>query len=123
MIGQIDFESLNIYVSHEPVNMWKSFDGLAVLVQESIGKLPSMGDMFIFYNKKGSKVKILFWDGNGFVIYYKRFERSKFSIERFQDDDGNIQLTIRDLRELLIGATMEHGQLKQWQPFEGKFIM
>jgi transposase len=123
MIGHIDFEDLNIYVSQEPVNMWKSFDALAVLVQESIGKLPSAGDMFIFYNKIRNKVKILFWDGNGFMIYYKRFERNKFNIDQFQDNEGNIHLTIRDFRGFLVGTTMKHGRLKQWQPFEGKFIM
>lgn len=123
MLGEIDFDDLKIYVSHTHINMWKSFDGLAVLFQESLDRPPRMGELFIFYNKKKDKLKILFWDGSGFVIYYKRFEYSRFALERYLNQDGTFSITARALRELLVGATMKRGRLKSWSPFEGKFVV
>lgn len=123
MLGEIDFDDLKIYVSHTHINMWKSFDGLAVLVQESLDRPPRAGELFIFYNKKKNKIKMLFWDGSGFVIYYKRFEYSKFAIERYIQSDGSLCITARALRELLVGANMKRGRLKSWATFEGKFVV
>ena len=120
MLGLIDFDNLNLFISTEPVPIFKSFDGLAVLVQEAIGRCPNEGDLFIFYNKNYTRIKLLYWDGSGFVILYKRFEGSKF---QFSEMLRNASLTARRLRELLVGATMCEGRLRPWKPFEGKFIV
>lgn len=123
MIEQIDFEQLNIYVSSESVNLNKSIDGLAVLVQEALGRCPTQNELFIFFNASRDKVKLLIWDGSGFIVLYKRLEHGRMDFRRYEQSDGSFAMTPRVIRELLVGARMEHGRLKRWQPFEGKFVV
>ncbi len=120
MLGLIDFDNLNIFISTQPIPMFKSFDGLAVLAQEALGRFPTEGDLFIFYNKLRTRIKLLYWDGAGFVILYKRFEGSKF---HFNELLKSTSLPARRLRELLVGATMCEGRLRPWKPFEGRFVV
>jgi len=123
MIEQIDFEQLNIYLSQEPVNMNKSIDGLAVLTQEALGRCPKPNELFIFYNQSRDKIKLLVWDGSGFIILYKRLEQGRMDFRRYQQADGSIAMTPRLVRDLLVGTKMEHGKLKPWAPFEGRFVV
>jgi transposase len=67
-----------IYLCLEMVDMRKSFDGLACLVKEFLGHDSLTGHIFIFRNKSGDKLKLLYWDKNGYVIWYKRFRKGKF---------------------------------------------
>lgn len=123
MIEQIDFDETNVYISAAPVNMNKSFDGLAVLVQEALGRLPYPNEMFVFYNSPRDKIKLLVWDGNGFIILYKRLERGKLNFKRYQARDGSISMTSRLIRQLLVGAKVEQGKLKRWSLFDGHYVV
>ena len=58
----------------EPVDMRKSFNGLTGVTRQLLDENPLSGDMFVFSNRKGNYVKILFWDRTGFCIYAKRLE-------------------------------------------------
>ncbi|WP_274519968.1 IS66 family insertion sequence element accessory protein TnpB [Halorhodospira sp. M39old] len=62
----------------EPVDFRKSFDGLSVAVVEALGRDPLSGELFVFRNRGGDKLKALYWDGQGFVLLYKRLERGRF---------------------------------------------
>ncbi|MCB0335139.1 MAG: IS66 family insertion sequence element accessory protein TnpB [Bdellovibrionales bacterium] len=64
----------------EPVDMRKSFNGLTGVTRQLLDENPLSGDMFVFSNRKGNYVKILFWDRTGFCIYAKRLERGRFKI-------------------------------------------
>ncbi len=74
-----------IYISTELINMRKSIDGISILVQELLGHNPQCGHLFIFFNKARDKVKVLWWDKNGFVLHYKRLEKHRFVIPPFID--------------------------------------
>jgi transposase len=74
-----------IYVSTELINMRKSIDGISVLVQECLGYNPHSGHLFIFFNKAKDKVKVLWWDKNGFVLHYKRLEKHRFVVPSLLD--------------------------------------
>jgi len=67
-----------VYVATFPVDMRKSFDTLSAIVREHLGLNPLSGSLFLFFNKKGDKVKVLFWDRNGYCQYYKRLQRGRF---------------------------------------------
>lgn len=66
------------YVCAEPVDMRKAIDGLAQLVQPMFRADPFGGQVFVFLGKRRNKVKLLWWDRNGFFLLYKRLERGRF---------------------------------------------
>ena len=66
------------YVCREPVDMRKSIDGLAQLVQPLLGADALCGSLFVFLSRGRDKVKILWWDRHGFWLAYKRLERGRF---------------------------------------------
>jgi transposase len=67
-----------IYISSANVDMRKSIDGLAAIVQCNFSLDPMSDSMYVFHNKNCDKVKILYWDTEGFCLLYKRLEREKF---------------------------------------------
>lgn len=93
--------STRIFVCARPVNMCQSIDGLAAQAREVIGRDPLSGHLFVFHNRKGHLLKALFWDGNGFVVYYKRLERGKFKLPPIRG--GSFELSTRELAWLLAG--------------------
>jgi transposase len=62
--------------------MRRGFDGLARQVQEALGQDPFSGQLFVFRGRRGDLVKVLWWDGQGLVLYTKRLERGRFSGRR-----------------------------------------
>lgn len=73
---------VKVFIATKAVDMRKSFDGLTLLVQEVLEKDPLSGHLFVFTSRQGDKVKILYWDRNGFCIWYKRLERGVFRMPR-----------------------------------------
>lgn len=67
-----------IYISSANVNMRNGIDGLSAVVQQKFLLDPFSDAMFVFHNKSCDKIKVLYWDGNGFCLLYKRIERGKF---------------------------------------------
>jgi transposase len=67
-----------VYVVAEPVDLRKSIDGLALAVESRLGASPLSGTVFVFFNRGGDKVKLLWWDRHGFWLAYKRLEKGRF---------------------------------------------
>ena len=78
-------EGVQVWLATTPVDMRRSFDGLAEHVRTFLGHDPLSGSMFVFRNRSSERVKILWWDRDGLAIYYKRLERGTF---RFPAGDG-----------------------------------
>jgi transposase len=71
--------TVRIYISRDPVDMRKSYDGLCGCVEEKLHADPLSGHLFVFFNRRANQVKILVWDRNGFCLYGKRLSRGRFS--------------------------------------------
>ena len=69
-----------IYIATQRADMRKSMDGLSALVQSVLHKDPLSGHLFVFLNQRGDKLKILYWDRNGFCLWYKRLEKCTFRL-------------------------------------------
>ncbi len=97
--------SVRIWLSVQPADLRKSFDGLAALVEQWLGADPLSGHVFVFRNKAGDRVKLLIWDEDGYVIYYKRLEAGTF---RFPTSASQASVAIRvaDLLMLLDGVDL-----------------
>ncbi len=70
--------NIQVWVATAPVDMRKSFDGLAEVVRSFLGHDPLSGSLFVFRNRSAQRVKVLWWDRDGLAIYYKRLERGTF---------------------------------------------
>jgi len=75
-----------VWIATSPVDMRKSFDGLAEVVRTFLGHDPLSGSLFVFRNKSSQRLKILWWDRDGLTIYYKRLERGTFRFPTAQQN-------------------------------------
>ena len=106
--------NVRIFVCTVATDMRKSFNGLSMLATEQMGGDPLSGHLFLFTNKRRNLLKILYWDADGFAIWYKRLEEGTFAIafdEPAGDDDAQskprrIELTATQLAMLLGGVDL-----------------
>lgn len=75
---------VKVYMATAPTDMRKSFDGLAVLVQQDLKKEVLKGELFVFFNRRADRVKILYWDRNGYCLWAKRLEKGVFRPPKVQ---------------------------------------
>jgi transposase len=68
-----------IYLAVEPADGRKGIDGLAGVVTAALGRDPASGDLFVFKNRRGDRLKVLAWEGDGFALYLRRLERGTFA--------------------------------------------
>ena len=99
-----DLTHAQIWVATTPVDMRKSFDALAALVRSFLGRDPLSGHLFVFRNKGGYLVKVLWWDREGLAIYYKRLERGEFQFPR--SNETAVEITSQQLLRLLSGMSI-----------------
>jgi transposase len=76
---------LRIFIATKPVDFRKGMDGLAAVVEHELGRDPFSGSAFVFRAKRADRVKIVFWDGTGLVMIYKRLEDNRFSWPALRD--------------------------------------
>ena len=93
-------DSVQVFLYAEPVDMRKSIDGLSVLVEQEMALSPSMDALFVFCNRGRDKIKLLCWERNGFIVWYKRLEKQRF---RWPTSDDTLSLTGQELNWLLDG--------------------
>lgn len=98
-------EDTRIYVADKPVDCRKAINGLASLVVEQFVMPVNDGSVYVFYNGSCDRVKCLFWDKNGFVLYHKRLERGRFKMKK--TGDGSFVITQNQLEWLLAGLDFQ----------------
>jgi len=82
-------------------DMRKGFDGLAAVVQEQLAEDPFSGQLFVFRGRRGDRIKLLWWDGDGLCLFCKRLERGRFVWP--QAPTGSVALSAAQLSMLLEG--------------------
>lgn len=99
-----------IFVYAAPTDMRKGFDGLSGVVRSSKPGELLNGDLFVFVNRRRDKLKILYWDGDGFVLYYKRLERGTF---RLPSAEGKSVLEVDRATLLMLLEGLEMKEIKR----------
>lgn len=79
-------EGVTIYVAAQSVDCRKAINGLVALIIEAYETPVNDGSVYVFYNRECDRIKCLFWDKNGFVLYHKRLERGRFKMNKRADD-------------------------------------
>lgn len=95
-------EELPVYLHRQPVDFRKAINGLSVIVQESMQLDPFGCACYVFVNRLRDRIKILYWENNGFCLWHKRLEKHKFAWPRKHTQDC-ITLTVKELDWLLDG--------------------
>src|SRR5947209_5711518 len=98
--------ALKIYLAAAPVDMRKSHDGLAALVEHVLAANPLSGHLFVFRNKPGDRVKLLYWDTDGFALWYKRLESGRFRFPPMKEGETRVSITAMELTMLLDGVDL-----------------
>ena len=90
-----------IWICVEPQDGRKSFDGLAGVVTSHLSRDPLSGDLYVFRNKRGDRLKILAWQGDGFALYLRRLEKGTFAFPAATD--ASVAVTPTQLAMILGG--------------------
>jgi transposase len=110
--------SVKIFVATAPCDMRRQYDGLAMLVQQGLGKDPRSGHLFVAFNRRGDHVRILFWDRNGFALFGKRLERGRFRLPWDRErTDAAIEMEAAELGLILEGIDLTGARRRaRWTP-------
>jgi transposase len=114
--------SVRIYFATELVDMRNGIDGLRAIVEAALKKDAYQGHLFVFVGKAKDKVKILFWDRNGFVLYLKRLERGRFQLPAVNERTKHVAMEPTQLAMLLDGIDLNARRLARWDPERDKGI-
>jgi transposase len=98
---------VSIFVAAEPLDLRKSFDGLAGVVKEVLRNDPLSGALFLFFNRAADRVKMLWWDRTGYCILYKRLERGTFRVPRpLTPGSTSVTIEAAELARILEGVEL-----------------
>ncbi len=90
-----------IWFYRQPVDFRKQLDGLILIVADTLQKDPASGQLFLFRNKNADKVKIIYWEDNGFWLLQKRLEKARFKFPDIVDE--SMELSLQEFQWLLSG--------------------
>ena len=96
-----------IYCATSPVDLRRSFDGLAAAAKEVLSKDPRSGALFLFVNKAGDRLKALWWDRTGYCLLYKRLERGVFRFpSAVRPGDTSVAIEAAEFAKILEGLDL-----------------
>ena len=107
-LGEIDREvAVRIYLATAPADMRQGFDRLAAHVKAFLGCDPLSGHLFLFIGRGHDRLKILYWDSDGFALWYKRLEQGTFRLPRIDPAAARVELKASELAMLLAGIDLK----------------
>lgn len=114
--------SVRVYLCTTPCDMRRSFDGLQGMVTRVMELDALAGHLFVFANRQRDRVKILYWDRDGFAIWSKRLEEGTYAMPFGKTDEPGCELTSQELSALLSGIDLSEAKRRKRyrrEPSEG----
>ncbi len=106
-LGELDQKlGVRIWLRTTPADMRKGFDSLAALVREGLGHDPLSGHLFLFVGRDRDRLKLLYWDSDGFALWYKRLEEGTFRLPPAKSVGASVELKASELAMLLAGIDL-----------------
>ncbi len=99
--------SVRVYLCLTPTDMRRSFDGLHALVRDHLQLDAFAGHLYIFGNRRKDRLKVLYWDHDGFAVWAKRLEEGSFAIPSGEPGSTRIEITTEELGEVLSGIDLQ----------------
>lgn len=107
-LGELDRDlPLHIYLCVQPADMRRGFDTLAACVKEFLQHDPFSGNLFLFVGRGKDRLKILYWDRDGFALWYKRLEEGAFKLPAVKHAGASVELKASELAMLLEGIDLK----------------
>jgi transposase len=103
---------VRVFASVEPIDFRKGFDGLVQIVRDGFEEDPFAGDLFVFFNRRRDRVKMLVWDRNGFWLHYKRLEQGTF--ERIVGRGPRVEIDRAQMSMLLEGIDTKSTRFRRY---------
>jgi transposase len=103
-----------IYLATDATDMRRGFNGLQGQISSVLQQDPLSGHLFLFVNRRRDKLKILYWDADGFAIWYKRLESGSFQVPSFQPDQTHVEIKSDELMMLLRGIDLSSKRRKRY---------
>jgi len=97
---------VKVFLALSPTDMRKSFDSLAALVHDVLELDPLSGHLFVFRSKRGDRIKILYWDAQGYALWYRRLEVGTFRFPVAAEGTTSLAISATDLTMLLDGVEL-----------------
>lgn len=99
--------AVRIYLCTQPTDMRRGFDRLAEMVRQVVRQDPLSGHLFVFRSRVGDRLKLLYWDRDGFALWYKRLERGRFGLpgrvtEDFRIGPQELSMMLEGLEEVQV---------------------
>jgi transposase len=100
--------TVRIFLAAESTDMRKGFDSLACLVESSMALDPVSGHLFVFRSRRGDRIKVLWWDRDGYCLWYKRLEKGSFRFPDATTTNGSkgVEVKAADLMMILDGIDL-----------------
>jgi transposase len=113
-----DLTSMRIWLATAPADMRCGFDRLAELARSVTSQDPLGGHLFLFRSRGGDRLKILLWERDGYVLWYKRLEEGTFKLPRVEGDAKSVELRASELAMMLDGIDLK--SVKRAKRYERK---
>jgi len=98
---------VEVFVGVDPIDLRWSFDRLSGVAQERIGRPARSGALFVFFGKRREAIKVLFFDGTGMCLFYKRLDRGTFRLPEVEQGATSVAIEESALDDLLDGIDVE----------------
>jgi transposase len=110
--------TVRVFIAVQATDLRKGFDGLAAVTRNVIRADPMSGHLFVFFNRRSDRSKVLYWDRSGWCVFYKRLERGTFKLPRISlAGAAHIELEAAELALVLEGIDLRDARRRpRWSP-------